>query len=182
MPSVRGLVYFVAAGCLTLAILYIVPALVWVPPSDQTQSTFFRRFDPAQVVQSFPVSCTPTGSRSDLTQALSSFGSSAGYHFFNQCKDVETHKTIERAFCADSEQVAAVMTSLHEVLLRALASSGCVAMVDRLTSRDGAEVDYRCGGRLSGVALVHPPRRALGESDRHVVLNVQIDERWRVGS
>jgi hypothetical protein len=75
----------------------------------------------------------------------------------------------------------AMMTSVHEVLLSTLASSGCEAMADRLTSRDGAEVDYRCGARIQGVALVHAPKKPLGDSDRHVVLNMQIDERWRVG-
>jgi hypothetical protein len=179
----KSVVYFLAAGCLSLAIMRAVPALVWVSPGDQTQSAFFRRFDPTQVVQSFTVSCTPTGGQSDRqTQALSSFSSSAGYHFFSKRKDVETHRTIERTFCADSGQVAAMMTSLHEVLIETLATSGCEPTGDRLTSRDGAEVDYRCGARLSGVALVHPPKKALGESDRDVVLNMQIDERWRVGS
>ena len=172
----------IVVAVVTLTAVLAVSAFIWVPVTDQKQSAFVRAFDPAPVVQSFRVWCTPTSGLFDrLAQTSSSFGSSAGYHFLNRRKDITTRRTIDPTFCANAQQFAELMTSLHASLLSALSSSRCQVISDRLTTHEGVQIVYRCGN-ATGVALVRPPKKLLGDSDRHITLNIQIDEQWRVGS
>ena len=183
MTWLRRLIIVAVAVWLTLTAVQAVSALIWVPVTDQKQSAFVRAFDPGPVVQSFRVWCTPTSGLFDrLAHTSSSFGSSAGYHFLNRRKDITTRRTIDPTFCANPQQFAELMTSLYAGLFSALSSSRCQVISDRLTTHEGVQIVYRCGANATGVALVRPPKKLLGESDRHITLNIQIDEQWRVGS
>ena len=159
-----------------------VSANIWVPVTDQKQSAFVRTFDPATIVQPFRGAPQRAACSTGRLKTSSSFASSAGYHFLNRRKDIQTRRTIDPTFCANPQQVVELMTSLHASLLSALSSSGCQVIADRLTTHEGVQIVYRCGAYATGVALVRPPKELLGESDRHITLRMQIDERWRVGS
>ena len=183
MTWLKRLILVALAVWLTLTAAQTVSALIWVPVTDQKQTAFVRAFDPAPVLQSYREWCTPTSGPFDrLSQTSSSFASSAGFRFLNRRKDIKTRKTIDPTFCANPQKFAELMSSLHASLLSALSSSGCQVIADQLTTREGVEIGYRCGAHATGVALVRPPQKLFGESDRHITLNMQIDERWRVGS
>jgi hypothetical protein len=179
---IRRPIVVAVAVWLTLIAVVAVSAHIWIPVTDQKQSAFVRTFDPTPIVQSFRGAPQRAACSTGWLKTSSSFASSAGYHFLNRRKDIQTRRTIDPTFCANPQQVAELMTSLHASLLSALSSSGCQVIADRLTTREGEQIVYRCGTYATGVALVRPPKKLLGENDGHITLSMQIDERWRIGS
>src|SRR5215831_20817560 len=112
------------------------------------QSAFVRTFDPAPIVQSFRGAPQRAACSTGWLKTSSSFASSAGYHFLNRRKDIQTRRTIDPTFCANPQQIAELMTSLHGSLLSALSSSGCQVIADRLTTREGVQIVYRRGAYI----------------------------------
>jgi hypothetical protein len=179
MTLLRSVVLSVAGVAISLFVLGWIQNLFQIPLTAETESKFFRSYDPLVAVNSLRLGCYPDGKPTGQPTSVGTGEShSAGNSFWWARRDAEHRRSVEPFYCANAAQNAALYLALRENALVALRNSMCIVSDDRMSDQNGLRIMYRCGEHSSGVVTIAPPKHDSSGDANHQVLSVQVDEHW----
>ena len=177
MPTSR---YTLLIGGLICTMLVIqAPSWYSAYPAPANETRFFQSYDPVSVVNSLGLGCFPDGTPSERSTSVGAGASqSSGYLFLMWHRDVEHHRNTEPTYCANAVQNEALFAKLREHTLVSLRDANCTTSDDRMSAENGLHITYRCGEKSSGVVTIALPKHHSSGDANHLLLSVQVDERW----
>jgi hypothetical protein len=169
-------------GLLLVVSVALVGTLVWkrmaeraaISPGPENESRFMQTYDPMVVARSFRSPCGP-GDR--FAQVGRTQSESAGSSLIGHQKAVEHHLLVTPRFCGDADRTSELMAAIHASVRGALRASGCLISADRVVTKPGVYIAYRCGTATTGVVSVEPSSPLPGDGV-HLALSFHVDERW----
>jgi hypothetical protein len=167
----------IAAAAIAGTALLCGQTPTFVPATKETESKFFRAFDPTPLLDKAGLGCEPNGNPAPQVTLVAS----GETHAAGDSRDNVHHtRNIEPWFCGDVVKNAALMAAIDNGVISSLQHAACILGEHQLTTEDGLRLTYRCGDRTQGTLTVKIKPSDDPKIDIESTLEFHIEETYSV--